>query len=102
MTNIVYAAGFLSGSGIAILVGIIAAVVGIVIGFFVGYNNRRKKAEREIGSAEEEAQRIRKDAQKLAETMKKEALLEAKEEIIQSICRYCRMYRFRQRPLMHP
>ena len=84
MTNIVYAAGFLSGSGIAILVGIIAAVVGIVIGFFVGYNNRRKKAEREIGSAEEEAQRIRKDAQKLAETMKKEALLEAKEEIIQA------------------
>ncbi len=48
----------------------------------VGYNARKKKAEAEIGSAEEEARRIREDSAKLAETMKKEALLSAKEDIL--------------------
>ncbi|MBE6549662.1 MAG: ribonuclease Y [Ruminococcaceae bacterium] len=48
----------------------------------VGYNARKKKAESEIGSAEEEAKRIREDGAKLAETMKKEALISAKEDIL--------------------
>lgn len=48
----------------------------------VGYNARKRKAEADIGSAEEEAKRIREDSAKLAETMKKEALLSAKEDII--------------------
>ena len=48
----------------------------------VGYNARKRIAESEIGSAEEEAKRIREDGAKQAETMKKEALLSAKEEIL--------------------
>ena len=48
----------------------------------VGYNARKRVAESEIGSAEEEAKRIRDDGAKQAETMKKEALLSAKEEIL--------------------
>ena len=48
----------------------------------IGYNARKRVAESEIGSAEEEAKRIRDDGAKQAETMKKEALLSAKEEIL--------------------
>ena len=48
----------------------------------VGYIARKKKAEAAIGSAEEEAKRIREEGQKNAETMKKEALIGAKEEIL--------------------
>ena len=40
----------------------------------VGYNARKRIAESEIGSAEEEAKRIREDGAKQADTMKKEAL----------------------------
>ncbi len=53
-----------------------------LIFFRVGYRARQKKAESEIGSAEEEAKRIREEGVKNAETMKKEALLGAKEEIL--------------------
>ena len=48
----------------------------------VGYLARKKKAEATIGSAEEEAKRIREEGKKNAETMKKEALIGAKEEIL--------------------
>ena len=48
----------------------------------VGYISRKKKAEAAIGSAEEEAKRIREEGKKNAETMKKEALIGAKEEIL--------------------
>lgn len=49
--------------------------------FFVGVQYRRKVAEAELGSAEEEAKRILSDAIKSAESRKKEALVEAKDEI---------------------
>ena len=62
----------------ALVVGLVAAL----IFYKVGYNARRKKAEADIGSAEEEVKRIKADGAKAAETMKKEALLSAKEEII--------------------
>ena len=57
------------------------ALFGLIF-FRVGYRARQKKAESEIGSAEEEAKRIREEGVKNAETMKKEALLGAKEEIL--------------------
>lgn len=57
------------------------ALFGLIF-FRVGYRARQKKAESEIGSAEEEAKRIREEGAKNAETMKKEALLGAKEEIL--------------------
>ncbi len=59
------------------------AVILAVVSFFLGTSHRRKSAEKTIGSAEDEARRILNDAMKLAETKKKEALLEAKDEIHQ-------------------
>ncbi|MBO5322002.1 MAG: ribonuclease Y [Clostridia bacterium] len=59
----------------------VAAVVFGVLGFVFGWNGRRKSAESTIHSAEDEARRILGDAIKNAESKKKEALLEAKDEI---------------------
>lgn len=59
----------------------IAFFVGGALCFFVGVQYRRKVAEAELGSAEEEAKRILSDAIKSAESRKKEALVEAKDEI---------------------
>ncbi|HCT16676.1 MAG TPA: ribonuclease Y, partial [Ruminococcaceae bacterium] len=61
----------------------VAAIVLAVIGFFAGSAYRRKSSEATIGSAEDEAKRILSDAMKNAETRKKEALIEAKDEIHQ-------------------
>ncbi len=71
---------------LAILIAAGAAAVsggafGLIL-YRVGYKNRQKKAEAEIGSAEEEAKRIRQTGIKDAETAKKEALISAKEEIL--------------------
>ena len=65
-----------------ISLGVSALVLGVV-GFFAGSAYRKKSAEKSIGSAEEEAKRILNDAMKAAETKKREALLEAKDEIHQ-------------------
>ena len=65
------------------LIGAAIAVVLGIIGFAAGSAFRRKSAEKAIGSAEEEAKRILNDALKTAETRKKEALIEAKDEIHQ-------------------
>ena len=59
-----------------------AAALAAIIFFFVGYTVRKKNAEKKIGSAEQEALRLRAEGEKQAETLKKEALLSAKEEII--------------------
>ena len=64
-----------------IITGVIAFFVGGALCFFVGVQYRRKVAEAELGSAEEEAKRILSDAIKSAESRKKEALVEAKDEI---------------------
>ncbi len=64
-----------------IIIAAAAAVVALVIGIFVGYAHRRKKAEAIIGSAETESKRILNDAYKTAEAKRKEAVLEAKDEI---------------------
>ncbi|MBO5211357.1 MAG: ribonuclease Y [Clostridia bacterium] len=63
-----------------IIMGAVALVLA-VIGFFAGSAYRRKSAEATIGSAEDEAKRILNDAIKTAESKKREALLEAKEEV---------------------
>lgn len=59
----------------------VSAIVFAVLGFIVGWVRRRKSAEATISSAEDEARRILSDAMKNAESKKKEALLEAKDEI---------------------
>ncbi len=63
------------------IIGGAVAVLTAVIGFISGSVYRRKSAEATIGSAEDEARRILNDAMKTAESKKKEALLEAKDEI---------------------
>ena len=64
------------------IAAVIAIIVGLGLGFLGGIIYRKKVAEAEIGSAEEQAKRIVDDGFKEAETLKKEALLEAKEEIL--------------------
>lgn len=68
-----------------VLYCIISFVVAVVISGFtafkLGINYRKKIAESEIGTAEEESKKILIQASKEAETKKKEAVLEVKDEI---------------------
>ena len=66
---------------LAILIAAVTLVVGVVIGFVLGGLHRKKVAEAAIGSAEQEANKIVSDAIAAAEAKKKEAILEAKDEI---------------------
>ena len=63
------------------IIWVVALIVAIVVGFALGVVYRKKVAEAEIAGAEEEAKRIVNDAIKSAESKKREALVEAKEEI---------------------
>ncbi len=65
-----------------IITGVICLLVGLAVGLPVGIQRRKATAEREIGSAEDEAKRIINEAIKSAENKKREALVEAKEEIL--------------------
>ena len=66
----------------------IAAVVFCAVFFAAGILYRKKVAEKQIGSAEEEAKRIINEAIKGGENKKREMLLEAKEEIHKSRSEY--------------
>ncbi len=66
---------------ITIIAALICAIVFFVIGAFLGFQYRKSEAEKEIGSAEQEATRIVNEAIHDAESRKREALVEAKEEI---------------------
>ena len=57
------------------------AVVMVLIGLGVGYFLRKNIAEGKLNQAEQEAARIIANGERTAESKKKEALLEAKEEI---------------------
>ncbi|MBR4098617.1 MAG: ribonuclease Y [Clostridium sp.] len=63
---------------------VIGLLLGVLAGIPLGIQRRKKSAEQQIGSAEEEAKRIVNDAYKNAESKKREALLEAKEEILKA------------------
>ena len=69
---------------IGLAIGLIIAVIASRIFHKRGYEARKKEAESAIGSAEQEAQRIVSEALKQGEGKKREALLEAKEEIHKS------------------
>ena len=69
---------------IAVVIAVVVLIVGLAVGAVVGYNRRKATAEREIGSAEEEARRIINEAIKSAESKKREATVEAKEEILKA------------------
>ena len=78
---------------------IIAALVLLAAGMVLGVMYRKRVAEREIASAEDEAKRILNDAIKSAESKKREALVEAKEEIHKSRAEYEREVRERRSEL---
>jgi len=81
-----------------LFIGISAAVVVVaaVVFFLLGIIYRKKVSEREIQSAEEKAKRIINDSIKNAENKKREALLEAKEEIHKNRSEYEREVRERR------
>lgn len=60
--------------------GIAFAIVALVVGLFVGYIVRKSKHEKELVGARNTATGILEEAKKEAETMKREAMLEAKDE----------------------
>ncbi len=62
---------------VAIIVGVAALAIGLVAGFLM----RKYMAEAKISSAEEEAKRILQEAEKTSDGKKREALVEAKDEI---------------------
>ncbi len=66
---------------VPVVSAIVAAVVAGIACFYFGVAYRRKIAEAKIGSAEDESRRIINDAIKSAEQKRKEAVLEAKDEI---------------------
>ena len=62
------------------IIKIVIAVVALAIGALIGYIYRKNVGEKAIGSAEQKARNLILDAENRSETMKKEAILEAKEE----------------------
>lgn len=66
---------------LAIILIVLAAAIAGVVAFLAGVSHRKKIAETEIGSAEQEAKKIINEAIKTAEAKKKEAILEGKDEI---------------------
>ena len=70
------------------LITLVIALVVAAISFFLGITVRKRVAEKEISSAEEEARRIINEAIKSSESKKREALLEAKEDILRSRTEY--------------
>ena len=80
------------------ITAIIAVVIGI-LAYIVGFAMRKRIAEREISSAEEEAKRIINESIKSAENKKREVLLEAKEEIHKNRSEYEREVKERRAEL---
>ena len=78
---------------------IVLIIVAFAVAFFLGVTYRKKVAEREIMSAEDEAKRIINDAIKSAESKKREALVEAKEEIHKNRSEYEREEKARRADL---
>lgn len=66
---------------LAIVIAVASLLIGISAGVYLGIQRRKKIAEAEIGSAEQEAKRIVSEAIKTAEAKKKEAVLEGKDEL---------------------
>ncbi len=66
---------------IKVILTLVGVLVGAVVMFPLGIRYRKRNAEKEIGSAEEEAKRIINESIKSAENKKREMLVEAKEEI---------------------
>jgi len=86
-------------STLDILIPVIAAVITGILCFIAGIAFRKNVAEKEIGSAEEEAKRIINESIKNAESKKRESLLEVKEEIHRARTEYEREEKARRQDL---
>ncbi len=64
-----------------IIIPIVVGIVGIVVGLIIGYMYRKSIAEGKIGRAEDSVKKLIDDAQKRAEAIRKEKVLEAKDEV---------------------
>lgn len=73
---------YINGILIAVIAGIsvVLMIIVAIVAFNMGIAYRKRVAEAQIGSAEEEAKKIIEGAGKAAESKKREILLEAKEE----------------------
>ena len=67
-----------------ILIPVLVGIVALVLGLLIGYIMRKKTAEKKIGSAEAEAERIVSEAVKTGEAKRKEMIVEAKEDILKA------------------
>ncbi|MEG1930993.1 MAG: ribonuclease Y [Anaerovorax sp.] len=63
-----------------VIINIIVGIIALVLGLLVGYIFRKNVGEKTIGSAEQKAKNLVLDAENKSETIKKEIILEAKEE----------------------
>lgn len=63
-----------------IVVTIIVAIITLLLGLLIGYIIRKTVGEKAIGSAEQKAKNLILDAENRSETIRKEYILEAKEE----------------------
>ncbi|MBM4763893.1 ribonuclease Y [Bacillus sp. B15-48] len=64
-----------------VFITIISILLGLIVGAVVGYFYRKSVAEAKIAGARNAAEQILEDAKRDAEALKKEALLEAKDDI---------------------
>ena len=85
---------------LGVVLCIVCLLAGVlIIGFPLGIQYRKKVAEKEISSAEDEAKRIINESIKAAESKKREALVEAKEEILKARNEYEREVKERRADL---
>ncbi len=69
---------------IAAIVGVVTAGVGVGVGYVLGSKSTRKAIEEKVGRTEDTMKKLVDDATRKAEAVKKEMLLEAKEDILRS------------------
>ncbi len=69
------------GEMMDLLAAIISILLGLIVGVVVGYFVRKSIAEAKIAGARNAAEQIVEDAKRDADSLKKEAMLEAKDEI---------------------
>lgn len=63
-----------------VIIMIVVAIITLLIGILIGYIIRKTVGEKAIGSAEQKAKNLILDAENRSETIRKEYILEAKEE----------------------
>ncbi len=75
---------FLIGDTVAILIGVIALIVGAGVGILLGGHFKKKSFEKENGTMEEQRKKLLEAAIEESKQIKKEAILEAKEQALKA------------------